>query len=282
MKERKIARIIKGREGSDGAGVKLIRLFSHAEAKDLDPFLMMDAFDSVDPEDYENGFPWHPHRGIETITYLIEGNIEHQDSLGNTGVLNSGDGQWMTAVSGIIHNEMPKASGRMRGFQLWLNLPKRDKMTQSSYGDIKSHEIPEIPVGKNKVRIVAGLFDGIKGAFTGKYVELQFLDIDLIKNDEIVIKTEPNNTVFAYVLEGDVRFSKSKHAIAQKNVVLFDSGNTLTTEAISDHARILIFNAPPLNEPVAWAGPIVMNTEDELRLAFAQLQRGTFVQPNSQ
>lgn len=280
MKLRKPVNIIRGREGTDGGGVKLIRLFSHDNTNDFDPFLMMDAFDSVDPEDYNKGFPWHPHRGIETITYLIDGAIEHQDSLGNFGAINAGDAQWMTAGSGIIHNEMPVESKRMRGFQLWLNLPKQRKMTSPSYNEIKQHSIPVVKEGKNTIRIISGKYGNKMGAFDPKYVNPLFLDISLSKNSKFELSTPSSDTLFVYILEGDVSFSDSEDAIAHKNVVFFGKGDTLRAKSVTTNARILLFSAKPIKEPVAWAGPIVMNTEAELELAFSQLRRGTFVQDN--
>ena len=280
MKPRKPTKIINGREGTDGAGVKLIRLFSHDSTNDFDPFLMMDAFDSVDPEDYNKGFPWHPHRGIETITYIVDGGVEHQDSLGNSGVINSGDAQWMTAGSGIIHNEMPVESKRMRGFQLWLNLPKQHKMTSPSYNDIKNHDIPVVKENENIIRIISGEYDKTKGAFQPKYIQPLFLDITLTKNNVFELGIPSADTLFIYVLEGEVSFTDFDDAIAHKNVVLFDKGDTFCTKSVTNESRILLFSARPINEPVAWAGPIVMNTEAELEVAFAQLQRGTFVQDN--
>jgi redox-sensitive bicupin YhaK (pirin superfamily) len=280
MKPRKPTKIINGREGTDGAGVKLIRLFSHDSTNDFDPFLMMDAFDSVDPEDYNKGFPWHPHRGIETITYIVDGGVEHQDSLGNSGVINSGDAQWMTAGSGIIHNEMPVESKRMRGFQLWLNLPKQHKMTSPSYNDIKNHDIPVVKENENIIRIISGEYDKTKGAFQPKYIQPLFLDITLTKNNVFELGIPSADTLFIYVLEGEVSFTDFDDAIAHKNVVLFDKGDTFNVKSVTSESRILLFSAKPINEPVAWAGPIVMNTEAELEVAFAQLQRGTFVQDN--
>ena len=265
----------------DGAGVKLVRLFSAEEAKEFDPFLMMDAFDSASPSDYERGFPWHPHRGIETITYLIDGSIEHQDSLGNRGVINSGGAQWMTAGSGIIHNEMPQESDRMRGFQLWLNLPKKHKMTIPSYGDIHKDNIPVVKKDGAEIRVVSGDFDGKSGAFEGGYVKPTFLDISLDKDSHIDISTNPEETVFIYIVDGQIIVNDSSHAIALKNVVLFDAGEAIRLSSKVENSRILYFSAKPLKEPIAWGGPIVMNTEAELRLAFAQLQRDTFINHSS-
>ncbi len=277
MKPRKIKKIVKGRDGIDGAGVKLVRLFSHDKTGDFDPFLMMDAFDSIDPNDYNEGFPWHPHRGIETITYLIDGKIEHQDSLGNKGAINDGGAQWMTAGSGIIHNEMPINSDRMRGFQLWLNLPKENKMTRPGYGDIHKSDIPKVTEDDNIIRVVSGSYKGTNGAFQGKYVNPTFLDISMAAGSKFELSTNPDETLFVYILEGSAAFADSKDAIAHKNVVLFESGETFLAHTQKEAARILLFSAKALGEPVAWAGPIVMNSEAELRLAFAELQRGTFI-----
>ena len=276
---RKVAQIIQGVEATDGAGVKLVRLFGLPHTSMFDPFLMMDGFDSVDPADYQNGFPWHPHRGIETITYIIEGSVEHQDSLGNKGVINSGDAQWMTAGSGIIHNEMPKQAERMRGIQLWLNLPRKHKMTKPAYGDILHHDIPNIKESNNTIKVVAGSYKDTKGAFTGRYVTPSFLDVTLAKDSTWELQVPSTHTLFVYVIEGSVEFAGTH--VDAKQVALFEKGDTVHATAGEHGARFLLLHAEPIHEPIAWGGPIVMNTEAELHQAFAELQAGTFIKKDS-
>ncbi|MDW7670131.1 MAG: pirin family protein, partial [Bacillota bacterium] len=195
---RGIKQTVIGRDASDGAGVRLVRVFSYQNAVDFDPFLMMDAFDNEKPEDYIKGFPWHPHRGIETITYLIEGNVEHGDSLGNKGNIYNGDCQWMTAGSGIIHQEMPQPPGRMLGVQIWLNLPAKDKMTIPAYGDILAKDVPLMKDQGCEVRLVAGEYKGVGGAFEGRHVKPRFMDITVPPNTSWTLDTEPENTLYTY------------------------------------------------------------------------------------
>ncbi len=282
-KTRAISQIITGVNATDGAGVKLVRLFGgEVQAKAFDPFLMMDGFGSIDPSDYSKGFPWHPHRGIETITYLIAGSIEHKDSLGSIGVINSGDAQWMTAGSGIIHQEMPQATQRMLGIQLWLNLPKRHKMTTPRYGDILAHDIPVVQEGSTTVKVVAGEYRKITGAFTGAYVEPQFLDVELGKDSQWKLETQAQHTLFVYIVQGSASFAGSSNEVSHKHVVLFGTGDNLQVTAGTNGARILVFSAKPINEPIAWGGPVVMNTEAELNEAFAEMQAGTFIKTDQE
>ncbi len=280
---RKVVKITRGVPSVDGAGVKLVRVFGNNDTKDYDPFLMFDAFDSEDPEDYIKGFPWHPHRGIETITYLIHGNIEHGDSLGNKGYISDGDCQWMTAGSGIIHKEMPKASERMLGAQLWLNLPKKDKMTQPAYGDIKAEDIPVIDEEGIKVHVISGDYKGQEGAFEGKYVKATYLDVELPANREWHFINEPENTLFIYIFRGSAIFDpeksidNSEDLIYEKQAVLFGHGEKFWIKAGDQDVRFILLSAKPLKEPVAWGGPIVMNTQEELRIAFRELKNNTFI-----
>ena len=278
MKElRKVNKITRGSKAIDGAGVHLVRVFGYGDTKDYDPFLMLDAFDSTDSRDYIKGFPWHPHRGIETVTYLIEGEIEHQDSLGNIGDIGGGDCQWMTAGSGIIHQEMPKESARLMGAQLWLNLPREYKMTKPEYGDIKSKDVPMIDEGKVKVKIIAGEYKGNKGAFEGDFVKATYLDVDMKKDSVWTLDTNRADTVFVYIFEGSGIFSKEDNeVIASKNAVLFTKGDSLYIEAKED-LRFILLMGKGLNEPIAWGGPIVMNTKEELDLAFKELREDTFI-----
>ena len=282
MKTRKLDEIIVGSDAVDGAGVKLVRLFGHSHVKKFDPFLMMDGFDSSDPADYQNGFPWHPHRGIETITYLIDGSLEHRDSLGTVGVIGAGDAQWMNAGSGIIHQEMPKKSDRMRGVQLWLNLPKENKLSKPSYSDILSQNIPTINADATTVKIIAGVYQNTTGAFEGNYVKPCFLDVSLQPGTKFELTTPAEHTLFIYVLEGSITDHSSGKNIDSKSVGLFTKGEKLvinTDESNSEPTRFLLLHAKPLKQDIEWGGPIVMNNEDELQLAYTQLQKGTFITP---
>lgn len=279
---RKVVKITKGKAAVDGAGVKLVRVIGYDDTKDYDPFLMLDAFDSENPDDYTKGFPWHPHRGIETITYLINGDIEHGDSLGNSGSILDGECQWMTAGSGIVHQEMPKASGRMLGAQLWLNLPAKDKMTQPSYGDIKAENVPVIDEGSAKVHVIAGEYNGKKGAFEGKYIKATYLDVELSANQEWCFTNDPENTLFIYIFAGKAIFAPDNPSslIGEKQAVLFGKGEKFWIKAVDQDVRFILLFAKPLREPIAWGGPIVMNTKEELNLAFRELDNKTFIKKN--
>jgi redox-sensitive bicupin YhaK (pirin superfamily) len=274
---RPIKRIIKGESAMDGAGVRLTRVFGHRDTRDFDPFLMLDTFDSTDPDDYASGFPWHPHRGIETITYLIEGDIEHGDSLGNKGSIRDGDCQWMTAGSGIIHQEMPKKAARMWGAQLWLNLPKEDKMTAPAYRDIKRENIPIVEENGTTVRIIAGAYGGVKGSFGGNHVKATYLDVEINPGSAWSYETEHSATVFVYILRGSGRFSEGEGMVEEKHAILFGDGDTISVKASDDGVRFLFLAAQPLGEPIAWGGPIVMNTREELDQAFREIESDTFI-----
>lgn len=275
---RAINKVVAGRQAVDGAGVKLVRVFGNKDVKEFDPFLMLDAFDSEDPEDYLKGFPWHPHRGIETITYLIQGSIEHGDSLGNKGTIFSGDCQWMTAGSGIIHQEMPKASQRLLGTQLWLNMPGEKKMSPPRYGDIKKNKIPLVKDGSASVHILSGNFRGVNGAFEGDYIKPLYFDVELNGDSEWSLETDPEHTLFIYIVQGGGIFQPDqKDEILEKNAVLFDSGKWFWVKAAPQGMRFLLLSAKPLKEPVAWGGPIVMNTQEELDQAFRELNNNTFI-----
>lgn len=272
---RKIKKITQGTRAVDGAGVHLVRVVGYRDTTDYDPFLLLDAFDSTNPEDYIKGFPWHPHRGIETVTYLIEGDIEHGDSLGNSGSILAGDCQWMTAGSGIIHQEMPQATKRILGAQLWLNLAAKDKMVDPQYGDIKSKDVPVIKEEKATVRIIAGEYLGNKGAFEGRYVKATYLDVELKPASEWTLQTPNTDTFFIYIVYGSGDLDGK--TIQEKNAVLFDKGNKFKIQTADQSVRFLLFSATPLKEPIAWGGPIVMNTREELRQAFRDLDEGTFI-----
>lgn len=274
---RKVIKITKGEPAVDGAGVELVRVIGYSDAKDYDPFLMLDAFDSKNPKGYTKGFPWHPHRGIETITYLIHGDIEHGDSLGNRGSILDGEGQWMTAGSGIIHQEMPKASKRMLGAQLWLNLPAKDKMTEPSYGDIKHENIPVINESGTKVHVIAGDYNGYKGAFEGKYIKAIYLDVELPANEEWHFVNDAENTLFVYIFAGKAIFDPHKSVdnpedlMDEKQAVLFSHDDKFWIKAADKDVRFILLSAKPLKETIAWGGPIVMNTNEELQAAFEEL-----------
>ena len=277
---------MRGQAAVDGAGVRLRRVLGANTIPAFDPFLMLDGFDSTDPGDYLKGFPWHPHRGIETITYLIKGKIEHGDSLGNKGTIYDMECQWMTAGSGIIHQEMPKASDRMLGCQLWVNLPAKDKMTIPAYGDITQDKIVVSRDENAVVRILAGSYKGKQGVFEGKYVKVTYLDIDLAPDSTWTYTETPNDeTLFIYLLDGTLAVDEHLSDFENKScAVLFQSPNPDAdiNDAVVVHsgnmgARFVLLAAKPLREPVAWGGPIVMNTREELEQAFDELDNGTFI-----
>lgn len=275
---RTVRKIVTGKGATDGAGVKLVRVIGYYDTKEFDPFLMLDAFDSVNSDDYTKGFPWHPHRGIETITYLISGDIEHGDSLGNKGSILDGDCQWMSAGSGIIHQEMPKSSERLLGAQLWLNLPARDKMTAPKYRDIKKENIPVIDEGDAKVHIIAGTHNGTPGAIQGDHVKALYLDVEVKADCEWSFETEKDSTLFIYIVLGEGCFDpNSEDIIAEKHAVLFNEGNKFWVKALNKGIRFLLMSGKPLREPIAWGGPIVMNTKEELDQAFKEIEEGKFI-----
>jgi hypothetical protein len=275
---RTVRKIVTGQNTVDGAGVHLVRVFGHHEVQDFDPFLMLDAFDSTYPDDYIKGFPWHPHRGIETITYLIQGSIEHGDSLGNIGIISDGDCQWMTAGSGIIHQEMPRASDRLLGAQLWLNLPSKDKMTAPKYGDIHKMDIPVILENGSRIRIIAGEYKGNRGAFEGEFVKAVYLDAEIAPGMEWSCQNDPKETLFIYILQGEGNFDPmSNEMITEKHAVLFNEGEQFRVRAGDRGMRFLLLSAKPLGEPIAWGGPIVMNTKEELDQAFRELDNHSFI-----
>ena len=284
---RKVIQTVTGNVQKDGAGVKLVRVLGPRTIKSFDPSLMMDFFDSENPEDYTKGFPWHTHRGIETITYLIHGEIEHQDSLGNKGVIKDGCCQWMTAGSGIIHQEMPVAVPRLLGAQLWLNLPKDCKMAEPAYRDITSEMVPEVEEDGATVRVISGHYKGTKGAVQGGYTKMQYLDVALGPDTEWILPTEHDETVFVYIVAGNATFCEGERChldrpekdqtYSSKPAVLFDKGDELCVCTCSAGTRLHVLSGEPLGGPVAWGGPIVMNTEAELNQAFKELENDTFI-----
>jgi quercetin 2,3-dioxygenase len=267
--------IITGHSTIDGAGVKLFRVFSNELAKQTDPFLLLDNFGSDRPEDYIRGFPWHPHRGIETVTYMLEGEVDHEDNIGNKGVINSGDIQWMTAGSGILHQEMPKTKkGMMRGFQLWVNLPKKNKMMQPRYRGILKDEVPFVKLEGLSVKVIAGSYEGKKGPVKDLVVDAEYFDISLDKGKIFSYSPKKAYTTICYIIDGSGSFDDS---ILKKGqcLLLKDIGNIEVKSM--DNLRFLLISGKPLNEPISWGGPIVMNTQEELELAYRELEEGTFI-----
>lgn len=274
---RNVIKTVTGSRAVDGAGVRLVRVIGHNDVEDFDPFLMFDAFDSVDPEDYIKGFPWHPHRGIETVTYLIKGNIEHGDSLGNKGSILDGSCQWMTAGSGIMHQEMPKASERMLGAQLWLNMPKEHKMAEPKYCDITNDMVPVIVESNNTIRVISGDYKKNGSSVYGDFVKMLYLDVHMKSNSEWNLNVASDDTVFVYIVEGEGYFGDSSSKFESRRALLFGEGDELKARTGDSEVRFFLFSAKPLKEPVAWGGPIVMNTREELNHAFNELREGTFI-----
>ncbi|OGF67161.1 MAG: hypothetical protein A2Y62_08985 [Candidatus Fischerbacteria bacterium RBG_13_37_8] len=295
---RKIRKVFKSKTTLEGAGVLLKRVFGFSEVLLFDPFLLLDDFSSDNPEHFIRGFPWHPHRGIETITYMLRGKVEHGDSIGNEGIIDSGDVQWMTAGSGIIHQEMPKGDGkgRLKGFQLWANLPAKNKMMDPRYQEIKSAQIPELVLENGiRIRIICGMVNETKGPVCDIVVDPQYLDITVPPHAEYAHLTDRGYTVFAYVVDGEGYFCKEKNPFSyevaganyfdmerkpfvnRETLVFFHDGEQVLVSTEDKPVRFLLISGKPLNEPVAWYGPIVMNTEDELRIAFQEYQDGTFI-----
>jgi hypothetical protein len=281
---RKIRQIFKSQPTIEGAGVHLRRAFGFDEVPRLDPFLILDDFRGDKPEHYIKGFPWHPHRGIETITYMLYGEVEHGDSLGNQGVIHPGDVQWMTAGSGIIHQEMPKGDpkGRMGGFQLWANLPAAQKMMDPRYRDMKREHIPVVKLKNGgEIRVICGEVEGKKGPVQDIVIDPQYLDVALPPHSESSHALKRGHTVFAYVFEGRGRFEGQKaKPVARENLILFSDGEQVAVSTGEEPVRFLLISGKPIGEPVAWRGPIVMNTQEELRVAFDEYRSGTFIKHN--
>jgi quercetin 2,3-dioxygenase len=298
MSIRAVKQITQSQPTMEGAGVKLRRAFGFGTTDEFDPFLLLDDFRNENPDDYLAGFPWHPHRGIETITYVLAGEVSHGDSLGNRGTLGAGDVQWMTAGSGILHQEMPQgdARGRMHGFQLWANLPRSLKMTTPRYQDVVAKEIPEVTDDDGTiVRIVCGDFAGKRGPVEGIAADPRYLDVSVPAGLRKTLKVETPRHAFAYVFEGSGTFRDAsqpravmtdrvglageevRDEVGNRSLVLFDRGDEVTVQAGDAGIRFLLVSGKPLEEPVAWQGPIVMNTPEELRQAYAELRNGTFI-----
>ena len=297
-KDRKIRKVFKSKPTIEGAGVHLRRAFGFGEVPTFDPFLLLDDFRATDPKQYIRGFPWHPHRGIETITYALCGNVEHGDSMGNKGVIGAGDVQWMTAGSGIIHQEMPKGddAGHMGGFQLWANLPASHKMMDPRYREVKSDQIPEV-AGRDGVtiKIICGEVQGTAGPVRDIVTDPGYLDVTIPARTEFVHPTRSGHTVFAYVIEGKACFCREKDPftyeveaanyfdiqrtpfVSNESLVLFDDGEQVVVSTEEEPVRFLLISGKPIGEPVAWYGPIVMNTRAELQVAFEEYNKGTFI-----
>jgi len=276
---RKVSRIQLGRPTLEGAGVRLLRAFGNADPL-LDPFLLLDDFHSDDPRDYLAGFPWHPHRGIETITYMLHGEVAHGDSMGNKGVIRPGEVQWMTAGSGIVHQEMPQEppDRLLWGFQLWANLPAQQKMMDPRYREVVRRDIPEVNTREGaKIRIICGQVEGVKGPVQDIVTDPEYLDVTLIPGAEFRRSIPAGHNVFAYLIQGAARFGPDRQAAQEKHLVVFEKGEEVAVSTERESARFLLVSGRPLREPVAWRGPIVMNTEEELDLAFEEYQNGTFL-----
>jgi hypothetical protein len=297
-KIRNIKKILKSKPTIEGAGVHLKRAFGYSQVPSLDPFLLLDDFHSDEPKNYIKGFPWHPHRGIETITYVLYGKVEHGDSMGNKGTISLGDIQWMTAGSGIIHQEMPKGQkdGLMWGFQLWANLPASQKMMDPRYRDVKSKQIPEVTLDHGvKIKIICGEVKDVKGPVEGIVIDPEYLDITVPLKFNFTHPVKRGHTVFAYVIEGNGYFDPGRDSYAYEvggtnyfdfkrecfmgpeTLILFDEGDEVVISTEEKPVRFLLISGKPIGEPVAWYGPIVMNTQEELRVAFEEYQNGTFI-----
>jgi redox-sensitive bicupin YhaK (pirin superfamily) len=299
MSIRPVKRIVASKPTIEGAGVHLRRAFGFGDTTEFDPFLLLDDFRNDRPDEYRAGFPWHPHRGIETITYVLAGNVEHGDSLGNRGNLAAGDVQWMTAGRGILHQEMPQGDekGRMHGFQLWANLPSSLKMTAPRYQDIKAGEVPEvIDDDGTRVRVVCGVFWGKRGPVEGVAADPRYLDVFVPPGKRKTLAVELERHAFAYVFEGSGSFRAAsepfgvltektdgldeilvREQTGNRSLVLFDSGDEVTVQAGDEGIRFILVSGKPIKEPVAWHGPIVMNSQAELQQAFSELRQGTFI-----
>lgn len=271
---RKVINKVKGTPAVDGAGVKLVRVLGPDTVKEFDPILMLDSFDSTNPDDYTAGFPLHPHRGIETISYVASGQMTHHDSMGYTDTIKSGEVQWMTAGSGIMHEELIPASDRMLGVQLWLNLPANEKMTFAKYHSIKNSEIQEIPLEGGYLRLLAGKYKD-KTGFIGSHLPLDYYDIHLNEGKEFTIDTEQDRSIMLFTLLGEIKIGTD--LIGTKTAVKLSSGSSLSFKSVNGPAEVLFISSKALNEPIAWGGPIVMNTSQELRKAWEDLKNNTFI-----
>jgi redox-sensitive bicupin YhaK (pirin superfamily) len=280
MQAKNIRSVYKNQPTMEGAGVSLNRVFGYYQVPEMDPFLLLDDFHSNDPKDYIAGFPWHPHRGIETVTYMLSGKVEHGDSIGNSGAITAGDVQWMTAGSGIVHQEMPKqVDEELWGFQLWVNLPKKHKMTKPRYQEIKKDEIPEITLDNNiKIKIIAGHIADTKGPVQEVMAGIEYLDIHIPKGTVYKHPAQSSFTSIIYAVEGEgLTVTQPFQNINKEHCYIYDEGDYIHLEAAKQDLRVLYLSGKPLNEPVAWRGPIVMNTDEELETAFFEYQNNSFI-----
>jgi len=273
MTERRIKKTVTGQPAVDGAGVRLTRVLGHDTVYDFDPFLMLDSFDSSDPRDYVAGFPMHPHRGIETVTYLVKGEMHHKDSLGNKGIISSGQSQWMTAGRGILHEEMPQPADRLLGLQIWINLPEKDKMTGPKYFDITESMMGTKILDNATVKVISGEFMGEKGVST-HHIRTEYYDVSL-NSGSVTIDTDPGSTAFLFLILGNAEIHD--RMVPEKTAVLFGEGDSVTVTAGKNGCRFMFLSARPLNEGISWGGPIVMNTKEELQQAFTDLRSGNFL-----
>lgn len=273
--KREVKLKVVGVNAIDGAGVHLVRVLGNRTTKEFDPILMLDSFDSHNPDDYTAGFPMHPHRGIETISYVYKGKMVHKDSLGNEDAIGDGEVQWMNSGSGILHEEMvPTADDRLLGVQLWLNLPAKEKMSKPSYHSIKRDEIPEVDIGGAMVRVLAGNFKDVEG-YKGEHLPLDYYDIHIKADKKVTIDTKEDASVMLFTLVGDIYVGDE--LIKEKTAVKLTQGNSVDIKSINDDTQVLFMSSVKLDEPIAWAGPIVMNTKGELQEAFFDLQNNTFI-----
>lgn len=272
--ERKVKTKVRGFRTRDGAGVSLVRVLGNQTTKEFDPILMLDSFDSTNPDDYTAGFPMHPHRGIETISYVSRGKMVHRDSLGNEDGISDGEVQWMNSGSGIMHEEMVPAADRLLGVQLWLNLPSKDKMSKPSYNSIKNDKIPEIEIEGGKLRLLAGTYKEYQG-YKGNYLPMNYYDIQLNADAEFTLTMGQKDSVMIFTLLGNIYINGEY--IEEKTAVKLTEGDSLTIKNGKEKAQVLYINSKALNEPIAWAGPIVMNTQDEIQKAFSELMSNTFI-----
>jgi redox-sensitive bicupin YhaK (pirin superfamily) len=295
---RKIGKVLKSKPTLEGAGVHLKRVFGYQHVPQLDPFLLLDDFHSDNPDNYIKGFPWHPHRGIETITYMLHGQVEHGDSLGNRGIIDPGDVQWMTAGSGIVHQEMPKGQedGLMWGLQLWANLPASHKMMEPRYRDVKRDHIPEVKLENGvRIKVICGEVNGVHGPVQDIVTDPEYLDVTIPATMVFTFPVQKGYTAFAYVIEGGGYFEPERDPYAYEmegrnyfdfereclmepeNLIIYEDGEEVAISTGDEGVRFLLISGKPIDEPIAWYGPIVMNTQEELRIAFDEYQRGTFL-----
>ncbi len=275
--QRTVSHVLESQSTVDGAGVKLKRVFGHMQIPALDPFLLLDSFGSNNPADYLAGFPWHPHRGMETVTYMLSGEVEHQDSLRNKGTIKSGDLQWMTAGSGIIHQEMPqKTAGMLRGMQLWVNLPHKAKMSEPKYRDVVHKDVPTLEISQGvSAKLISGTLLGSKGPVDDLTAKINYFHFTLQPGKEVSFDVDAAHNAFAFLLNGSAQFGET--SVGEGRLALFGKGKELHVKAHEKPVDFIFASGEPIGEPIAWGGPIVMNTDEELDLAFRELQDGTFI-----